>query len=39
LAVCDEAVVIPMHAEVDSLNVGAAGAVFLYEAMRQRGRV
>lgn len=37
LAVCDESVVIPMHAEVDSLNVGAAGAVFLYEAMRQRG--
>jgi tRNA G18 (ribose-2'-O)-methylase SpoU len=36
LAACDEAVVIPMHAEVDSLNVGAAGAVFLYEAMRQR---
>jgi tRNA G18 (ribose-2'-O)-methylase SpoU len=39
LAVCDEAVVIPMDAEVDSLNVGAAGAVFLYEAMRQRGRL
>ena len=39
LAECDEAVVIPMHAEVDSLNVGAAGAVFLYEAMRQRGAV
>ena len=37
LAACDEAVVIPMHAEVDSLNVGVAGAVFLYEAMRQRG--
>lgn len=35
---CDEAVVIPMAAEVDSLNVGAAGAVFLYEAARQRGR-
>jgi tRNA G18 (ribose-2'-O)-methylase SpoU len=39
LALCDEAVVIPMHAEVDSLNVSAAGAVFLYEAMRQRGAV
>ena len=37
LAACDEPVVIPMQAEVDSLNVGAAGAVFLYEAMRQRG--
>src|SRR5262249_41017256 len=32
LVECDEVVVIPMHAEVDSLNVGAAGAVFLYEA-------
>jgi tRNA G18 (ribose-2'-O)-methylase SpoU len=39
LAICDEAVVIPMHSEVDSLNVGAAGAVFLYEAMRQRGAI
>lgn len=39
LAECDEAVVIPMHAAVDSLNVAAAGAVFLYEAMRQRGAV
>jgi tRNA G18 (ribose-2'-O)-methylase SpoU len=36
LAACDQAVAIPMRAEVDSLNVGAAGAVFLYEAMRQR---
>lgn len=38
LAACDEAVVIPMRNEVDSLNVGTAGAVFLYEAARQRGR-
>jgi tRNA G18 (ribose-2'-O)-methylase SpoU len=37
LAACHESVVIPMAAEVDSLNVGAAGAVFLYEAARQRG--
>lgn len=37
LAECDEAVVIPISPEVDSLNVGAAGAIFLYEAMRQRG--
>jgi tRNA G18 (ribose-2'-O)-methylase SpoU len=37
LAVCDDAVAIPMHADVDSLNVGSAAAVFLYEAMRQRG--
>jgi tRNA G18 (ribose-2'-O)-methylase SpoU len=36
LAACDEAVMIPMRAGVDSLNVSAAGAVFLYEAMRQR---
>lgn len=36
LAACDEQVAIPMHNEVDSLNVGTAGAVFLYEARRQR---
>jgi tRNA G18 (ribose-2'-O)-methylase SpoU len=34
---CDEAVAIPMPPAVDSLNVGAAAAVFLYEAARQRG--
>ena len=39
LAVCDEAVSIPMANEVDSLNVGNAAAVFLYEAARQRGRM
>jgi tRNA G18 (ribose-2'-O)-methylase SpoU len=33
---CDELVVIPMHSEVDSLNVGNAAAVFLYEINRQR---
>src|SRR5712691_7398 len=37
LAVCDEAVAIPMSAGVDSLNVGNAAAVFFYEAQRQRG--
>jgi tRNA G18 (ribose-2'-O)-methylase SpoU len=37
LAVCDEAVAIPMHDGIDSLNVGSASAVFLYEARRQRG--
>src|SRR5262245_17534536 len=37
LEACDEAVVIPMQNQVDSLNVGTAGAVFLYEAARQRG--
>jgi len=36
LAECDEAVAIPMPPTVDSLNVGAAAAVFLYEAQRQR---
>jgi tRNA G18 (ribose-2'-O)-methylase SpoU len=38
LALCDEAVAIPMSNDVDSLNVGSAAAVFLYEAARQRGR-
>jgi tRNA G18 (ribose-2'-O)-methylase SpoU len=38
LAACDEAVAIPMPPEVDSLNVGSAAAVFLYEASRQRGK-
>ncbi len=36
LAACDEAIAIPMNNEVDSLNVGSAAAVFLYEAARQR---
>lgn len=36
LAACDEAVAIPMPPKVDSLNVGAAAAVFLYEVSRQR---
>ena len=36
LATCDEAVAIPMPPNVDSLNVGAAAAVFLYEVNRQR---
>lgn len=39
LAVCDEPVAVPMQNGVDSLNVGSAGAVFLYEAARQRGLV
>ncbi len=33
---CDETVSISMPEKVDSLNVGAAAAVFLYEANRQR---
>ena len=38
LAACDEAVAIPMANAVDSLNVSAAAAVFLYEVNRQRGK-
>jgi tRNA G18 (ribose-2'-O)-methylase SpoU len=36
LAACQEAAAIPMPPSVDSLNVGSAAAVFLYEANRQR---
>ncbi len=36
LAACDQSVAIPMAPGVDSLNVGSAAAVFLYEANRQR---
>lgn len=39
LAACDEAAAIPMPSDVDSLNVGSAAAVFLYEANRQRGKM
>jgi tRNA G18 (ribose-2'-O)-methylase SpoU len=39
LDACDEAVAIPMPQTVDSLNVGAAAAVFLYEAARQRQKI
>jgi tRNA G18 (ribose-2'-O)-methylase SpoU len=38
LAACDEAVAIPMANDVDSLNVSAAAAAFLYEVNRQRGK-
>ncbi len=38
LNACDEAVAVPMQSGVDSLNVGSAAAVFLYEVNRQRGR-
>jgi tRNA G18 (ribose-2'-O)-methylase SpoU len=36
LKMADDAVAIPMPPNVDSLNVGSAAAVFLYEANRQR---
>jgi 23S rRNA (guanosine2251-2'-O)-methyltransferase len=36
---CDALVSIPMRGTVGSLNVAAAAAVLLFEAMRQRGRV
>ena len=36
---CDESISIPMPDKVDSLNVGAAAAVFLYEISRQRMRM
>ena len=39
LEACDEHVAIPMASDVDSINVGNAAAVFLYEAGRQRGRM
>jgi len=39
LAACDEAAAIPMPESVDSLNVGSAAAVFLYEVNRQRNRM
>ncbi len=34
---CDDALAIPLAGEVESLNVGVAAALFLYEARRQRG--
>lgn len=34
---CDRAVMIPMKGSAESLNVGVAASVILYEAMRQRG--
>jgi tRNA G18 (ribose-2'-O)-methylase SpoU len=36
LEVCTDHVAIPMHHDVDSLNVGAAAAMFFYEVWRQR---
>jgi tRNA G18 (ribose-2'-O)-methylase SpoU len=39
LAACDDTVEIPMPSHMNSLNVAAATAVFLYEATRQRNPV
>jgi tRNA G18 (ribose-2'-O)-methylase SpoU len=39
MEMCDDLVIIPMAGDVDSLNVGSAAAVFLYEVARQRGKV
>jgi tRNA G18 (ribose-2'-O)-methylase SpoU len=39
VAACSTAVAIPMAPGVDSLNVGSAAAVFLYETARQRNRL
>lgn len=39
LAECPKHAIVPMNNAVDSLNVGSAGAVFLYEVARQRGLV
>ncbi len=36
ISACDEIVEIPMPSHMNSLNVAAAAAVFLYEAVRQR---
>jgi TrmH family RNA methyltransferase len=38
-ALADRRVRVPMRARVDSLNVGVAGAVLVYEAARQRGSI
>jgi 23S rRNA (guanosine2251-2'-O)-methyltransferase len=34
---CDERIKIPMHGHVASLNVSAAAAITIFEAVRQRG--
>ncbi|HKQ37195.1 MAG TPA: RNA methyltransferase, partial [Verrucomicrobiae bacterium] len=39
LDACDQSVAIPMSLAVDSLNVTSATAVFLYEILRQRGKM
>jgi 23S rRNA (guanosine2251-2'-O)-methyltransferase len=36
---CDFLIRLPMHGQVSSLNAGVAGAVAMYEVMRQRALV
>ena len=38
LSLCDRRVMIPMRPGTDSLNVGVAAGIFIYELMRSRGR-
>jgi TrmH family RNA methyltransferase len=38
LTACDSCLRIPLHAPVESLNVSAAGAAMLFEAVRQRAK-
>lgn len=35
VAACDQTVVVPMAGSVDSLNVGAAGAILMWELFRR----
>ncbi|MBU0929421.1 MAG: RNA methyltransferase, partial [Spirochaetes bacterium] len=37
VAACDERVVVPMAGRVDSLNVGAAGAILMWELFGKAG--
>ena len=37
-AACDELVAVPLRGRIESLNVGAAAAVVLYEILQQRTR-
>jgi 23S rRNA (guanosine2251-2'-O)-methyltransferase len=37
MALCDEALSIPMVGEIKSLNVSVAAGILLFEALKQRG--